>query len=163
MSKREDVDLKINMLRQIRTTLTKLIDACPGKGALEFCSILGAMEPPEHTDSKLEGTKWKAKERHIMRTVRKFLLHLTVLAILFAGNIQAWAASVHSFKVDGLACPFCSYGVEKQLKAIPGVSGIKISIKTSTVTVTMKDGMKLTKTQADRAVKAAGFTMRNFR
>ena len=100
---------------------------------------------------------------NIMKAIRKYLLHLTVLAILFAGNIQAWAGSVHSFKVDGLACPFCSYGIEKQLKAIPGVSGIRISIKTSTVTVTMKDGTKLTQVQADRAVKAAGFTMRNFR
>ena len=98
-----------------------------------------------------------------MRTVRKYLLHLTVLAFLFAGNIQIWAASVHSFKVDGLACPFCSYGVEKQLKAIPGVSAVKISIKTSTVTVTMKNGTKLTKAQASKAVKDAGFKMRNFR
>jgi mercuric ion binding protein len=98
-----------------------------------------------------------------MRTVSKYLLHLTVLAMLFSGSVQVWAAGVYSFKVDGLACPFCSYGVEKQLKAIPGVRDIKISIKTSTVTVTMKDGTKLTKAQADRAVKAAGFSMRNFR
>jgi len=61
LSKREDVDLKIKRLRQIRNTLTKLIDACPGKGALEFCSILSAMEPPEHTDSKPEGTKRKRR------------------------------------------------------------------------------------------------------
>ncbi len=83
--------------------------------------------------------------------------------MLFAGTIQAWAASVHKFQVDGLACPFCSYGVEKQLKAITGVSSIKISIKTSTVTVTMKDGTRLTRAQADQAVKDAGFTMRDFR
>jgi len=61
LSKREDVDLKIKRLRQIRNTLTKLIDACPGKGALEFCSILSAMEPPEHTDYKPEGTKRKRR------------------------------------------------------------------------------------------------------
>ena len=77
--------------------------------------------------------------------------------------IGAAAAGVYKFKVDGLACPFCSYGVEKQLKAIPGVSGVKVSIKTSTVTVTMKRGTKLTKAQASRSVKDAGFTMRNFR
>lgn len=98
-----------------------------------------------------------------MNAIRKYLFHSTVLAMLFAGTLQAWAASVHSFKVDGLACPFCSYGVEKQLKAIPGVRGIRISIKTSTVTVTMKEGTKLTRAQADRAVKNAGFKMRNFR
>ncbi len=56
LSKREDVDLKINKLRHIRTSLTNLIDACPGKGALEFCSILGTMEPPGHTGSQPERT-----------------------------------------------------------------------------------------------------------
>ena len=95
--------------------------------------------------------------------IRKSLLGLAFTAILLAGSLDAWAASVHSFKVDGLACPFCSYGVEKQLKSIPGVSSVKISVKTSTVTVTMKDGKKLTKAQAGKAVKAAGFAMRNFR
>jgi len=98
-----------------------------------------------------------------MRTIRKCRFYFAVLAVIFAGTVQAWAASVHSFKVDGLACPFCSYGVEKQLKAIPGVSGVKVSIKTGTVTVTMKNGTRLTKTQAGRAVKDAGFKMRNFR
>ena len=98
-----------------------------------------------------------------MKTIRKYLFHLTLLAMLFAGTAGAWAKSIYSFKVDGLACPFCSYGVEKQLKAIPGVKGVKVSIKTSTVTVTMKDGTKLTKAQADRAVKNAGFKMRSFR
>ncbi len=98
-----------------------------------------------------------------MKAIRKTLFLLAVPVIVFAGTIQAWAAGVHSFKVDGLACPFCSYGVEKQLKAIPGVRGVKISIKTSTVTVTMKNGAELTKAQASRAVKNAGFSMRNFR
>lgn len=96
--------------------------------------------------------------------IGKHLLRLAVIALVLAGGLEAWAAgAAHSFQVDGLACPFCSYGVEKQLRAIPGVSGIKISIKTGTVTVTMKDGAKLTRAQADRAVKDAGFTMRNFR
>ncbi len=86
-----------------------------------------------------------------------------LLAVLFTTTIQAWATPVHSFKVDGLACPFCSYGVEKQLIAIPGVRDVKVSIKTSLVTVTMKDGAELTKAQASKAVKDAGFIMRNFK
>jgi MerR family transcriptional regulator, copper efflux regulator len=43
LGKRDDVDLKIRRLKRIRKTLTKLIDACPGKGALESCSIIEAM------------------------------------------------------------------------------------------------------------------------
>lgn len=97
-------------------------------------------------------------------SIRKFALLVFLSALLLAAGIRPGAAAaVHSFQVDGLACPFCSYGVEKQLKAIPGVNGVKVSIKSGTVTVTMKDGAKLTRAQADKAVKAAGFTMRNFR
>jgi len=43
LSKRDDVDFKIKRLRRIRKTLTKLIDACPGEGALGSCSIIDAM------------------------------------------------------------------------------------------------------------------------
>ena len=95
---------------------------------------------------------------------RKCLLGLALVAFLLASGVQAWAAgAVHRFQVDGLACPFCSYGIEKQLQAIPGVKEVSISINTGTVTVSMAEGTKLTKARANRAVKAAGFTMRNFK
>ena len=95
---------------------------------------------------------------------RKRLLGLALGALVFAGSVQVWAAgAVRRFQVDGLACPFCSYGIEKQLKAIPGVKAVSISIKTSTVTVSMTEGAKLTRERANHAVQAAGFTMRNFR
>lgn len=61
LDKREDVDLKIKRLRRLRGTLTKLIDACPGEGALDSCSIIDAMGPPEHTDSKPNGTNGKRR------------------------------------------------------------------------------------------------------
>ena len=52
---------------------------------------------------------------------RKRLLGLALVALVLASSVQAWAAgAVHRFQVDGLACPFCSYGIEKQLNAIPG-------------------------------------------
>ena len=95
---------------------------------------------------------------------RKRLLGLALVALVLTSSVQAWAAgAVHRFQVDGLACPFCSYGIEKQLKAIPGVKAVSISIKTGTVTVSMAEGEKLTRAQANHAVKAAGFTMRNFK
>lgn len=52
LSKRDDVDLKIKRLRRIRATLTKLIDACPGKGALVSCSIIEALEPNGRAEVK---------------------------------------------------------------------------------------------------------------
>ncbi len=42
--KRDEVNSKIKKLKALHKTLTALIDACPGKGAVTFCSILNALE-----------------------------------------------------------------------------------------------------------------------
>lgn len=61
LAKRDDVDFKIKRLRRIRATLTKLIDACPGKGALEYCSIIEAMEPSARVDAEPGRTNGKRR------------------------------------------------------------------------------------------------------
>lgn len=70
----------------------------------------------------------------------------------------------HSYKivVDGLACPFCAYGIEKQINEIKGVQNIQTDIASETVTVTMAPGATLTKDAAAKAVKDAGFTLHKF-
>lgn len=65
--------------------------------------------------------------------------------------------------VEGLACPFCAYGIEKQIQSISGVDLVQTDIATETVTVTMKPGVVLAKAVAARAIKRAGFTMHGFR
>lgn len=67
-----------------------------------------------------------------------------------------------SLQVDGLACPFCTYGIEKRLNAIDGIEHIKIDIALGRVTVTMRAGKTLDEATAGKAVAAAGFTMRSF-
>ncbi len=92
-----------------------------------------------------------------------------LLAALFASLVvmsginAALAGSVHKLKVDGLACPYCSYGIEKQLSGLAGVKSVRVSVGTGTVTVIMKDGATLSRAAAARAVANAGFTMRSFR
>ncbi len=61
LRKREDVDAKIEQLMQIRETLDTLIDACPGKGTLEFCSILAVLQSDERSGSEQQRTKGNAK------------------------------------------------------------------------------------------------------
>ena len=41
--KLEDVSIKIDNLKSIRKALEMLINACPGKGSVRKCSILGAI------------------------------------------------------------------------------------------------------------------------
>ena len=95
-------------------------------------------------------------------TVIGNVLRIGVFLALAAGT-QAWAAKVYKIGVDGLACPFCAYGVEKYLKAVPGVKSLHISINAGIITVTMGDGATLSRDVARQVIRKSGFTMRSFR
>lgn len=95
---------------------------------------------------------------------RPLLLAVLLASLVVTSGINAArAGSVHKIKVDGLACPYCSYGIEKQLSAVAGVELVRVSVNSGTVTVIMKDGATLSRAAAARAVANAGFTMRSFR
>ena len=75
----------------------------------------------------------------------------------------AWAAAAsYRLQVDGLACPFCAYGIEKKLTALEGVDKVETHLKEGAVIVTMADGAALDEATAKRAVEAAGFTLNGF-
>ena len=69
---------------------------------------------------------------------------------------------VYKLYVDGLACPFCAYGVEKKVTGLKGVRKIEIDIDAGIVAVTMVDGATLDEAAAKRAVDQAGFSLRRF-
>ena len=91
-----------------------------------------------------------------------------VLVAVFVGAVWAGAVAaqgarpIYTLQADGVACPFCAYGIEKQLGAIEGVEAVETDIKSGTVIVTMQDGATLDETTARKAVEAAGFTLRAF-
>ena len=84
-------------------------------------------------------------------------------AALPAPATAAAAQAIYTLQADGLACPFCAYGIEKQLTRIDGVESVETDVKSGTVVITMKPGATLDEADANRAVEAAGFTMREFR
>ncbi len=87
------------------------------------------------------------------------LLALAVMALPADAGAEP---IVYRLTVDGLACPFCAYGVEKQLSTLEGVSGIEIDIRSGHVTLKMTDGNTLDEKAAREAVEAAGFSLRGF-
>ncbi len=96
-------------------------------------------------------------------TVWRALLGAVVVITLLAAPIHAQQKRpIYTLQADGLACPFCAYGIEKQLSAIEGVVTVETDIKLGTVTVTMQPGSSLAEDAARKAVEAAGFTMRGF-
>jgi copper chaperone CopZ len=84
------------------------------------------------------------------------------LALLFVTTAALAAGPSYRIGVDGLACPFCAYGIEKKLNAIAGVEHLETLIEDGTVRVTMQDGMTLDEAAAREAVKSAGFSLRKF-
>ncbi len=99
-------------------------------------------------------------EANSMRKRIGALLCALALAWTAAG---VWAAGAsYRLHVDGLACPFCAYGIEKKLTALDGVDKVETHIKEGAVIVTMKDGASLDEATAEQAVEAAGFTLDRF-
>ena len=96
--------------------------------------------------------------------MRTRLLRTFIITVGLALASATAFAGVHQYRlqVDGLACPFCAYGIEKKLNATKGVKAIKIDINSGTVTVTMETGASLSEAQAGQIVKDAGFTLGRF-
>ena len=91
------------------------------------------------------------------------IIRAAVVALALLLPATAFAAQTrYQLQVDGLACPFCAYGIEKALNRTEGVKDIAVDIDAGTVTVTMADDAKMTKDQASRIVEDAGFTLRRF-
>jgi len=76
-------------------------------------------------------------------------------------SMPLWASSTHyEMRVDGLACPYCAYGIEKKLKAIDGVQDIDVDLNAGVVRVDVSDGVELTEPAMQQLFNDAGFTLR---
>ena len=67
----------------------------------------------------------------------------------------------YELRVDGLACPFCAYGIEKKLNAIDGVDEVVIDLNSGLVTVGVTEGVVLNDSQMTELFNDAGFTYRS--
>ncbi|MCZ6833615.1 MAG: heavy metal-associated domain-containing protein [Acidobacteria bacterium] len=61
-------------------------------------------------------------------------------------------------KVDGLTCPFCAHGLEKNLKKIPGVMDLEILVDEGTATLIYAPDHTIDFDTIRKAVRRGGFT-----
>jgi len=66
-------------------------------------------------------------------------------------------------RVDGLACPYCAYGIEKKFLGVDSVARIDIDLERGVVIVEGKEGLDLPEELVRRLVKESGFTYRSIR
>ncbi|MFB6262454.1 MAG: heavy-metal-associated domain-containing protein [Bradymonadaceae bacterium] len=85
---------------------------------------------------------------------------LFLVGLLFAGPALA-QIDQYTVGVDGMACPFCAYGIEKKLKALEGVSSLEIHIEKGTVDVSVGEGKTVTPDDIQTAIQEAGFELRD--
>ncbi len=85
-----------------------------------------------------------------------------LFALLMAWSLTAWAGNTqYTMRVDGMACPYCAYGIEKKLKAIEGIQEIDIDLDKGLVIVIGNESVSLSDEQMKTLFQDAGFTFRN--
>ncbi len=89
---------------------------------------------------------------------RRLGLIALVMALGVSTASMARAADV-VLRVDGLACPFCAFGIEKKLMDVPAVAGMDILLNDGKVIVELREGERLDAVALNRAVEDAGFTL----
>jgi len=85
-----------------------------------------------------------------------------LVPLLLLWSLAAIAAGTqYVMRVDGLACPYCAYGIEKKLNEIDGVENLDVDLDKGLVTVNVREGVELTEPQMVRLFNDAGFTYRS--
>ncbi len=96
-----------------------------------------------------------------MKLIRSLLV--VALSVGFVAGPALAAVEHVSVRVDGLACPFCAYNIEKRVKTIDGVARdarIVTSVEKGMATFPWKAGVAFDPEVVRKAIKEAGFTPR---
>lgn len=93
-------------------------------------------------------------------TIPTLLLSIVMAAgpqVLLAAEAEKPAARTVAVQVEGLACPFCVYGLERQFGRLKGVERADVDLGEGKATLRLKPGAKVTRAQIREAVRKAGF------
>ncbi|MCH7880448.1 MAG: heavy-metal-associated domain-containing protein [Proteobacteria bacterium] len=92
---------------------------------------------------------------------------MKIRSFIFAATIILWsipsfaAGTQYDIRVDGLACPFCAYGIEKKFIGTEGVESVDIDIKNGLVIVKTREGKSFGEDQLKSIIDDTGFTMKS--
>ena len=81
-----------------------------------------------------------------------FLINLFLIPVAYSRFLSVTVA------VDGMACPFCAYGVEKKLKKVVGVGSISIDMESGKATLTAAEDSSIDLPGVPVAIRKSGFT-----
>ena len=93
---------------------------------------------------------------------KNFIAALFCLVLIFVSGSELLAKDKTQkaiIKVEGLYCPFCSYGLEKQVKKIDGFKSVQINVKEGTAEIEFMPGVEISEKDILTAVEDAGFDL----
>ena len=85
---------------------------------------------------------------------------LVTFALLWSSFSFA-AGTQYNLRVDGLACPFCAYGIEKKFTRTEGVKSVDIDLQKGLVIVKTVDGKTFREDELKTIIHDTGFTMKS--
>ncbi len=92
---------------------------------------------------------------------------MKVFLLVFVTSLFGWSASSlassnqYNLRVDGLACPFCAYGIEKEFTRTKGVVKVDIDMVNGLVIVTTSTDKTFAEAELSEIINNAGFTMKS--
>lgn len=83
-----------------------------------------------------------------------------ILVTLLWLSVPAWSADqeVLDIGVSGLACPFCAYSLEKNLRKLPEVDCAEVNLAENSARVVIKADHEFDLERIKQAIVNAGFT-----
>ena len=85
------------------------------------------------------------------------------LFFLFTSSINAQIKEEKriyvKIEIMGLACPFCAFGMEKELKKVAGVDDVEIELKAGLAYISTPIEQRPTKERLEKIIADAGFTV----
>ncbi len=78
---------------------------------------------------------------------------MTIASIVLLASISQAQISQVTVKVDGLACAFCAYGLQKGLKRVEGVQDVKVHVDAGKAELQFKKGVSAGLEEIAPAVK----------
>jgi len=88
--------------------------------------------------------------------MKKLLILISLL--MLAPSLHAESNKVMELSVTGMTCPFCAYGIEKNLKKLPGVKQAEVSLEKNKARVIMEPGQSPNEASIREAITNSGFT-----
>lgn len=93
----------------------------------------------------------------------RYLTYMLAIGALLFGAAPFAAEQTYQLRVDGLACPYCAYGIEKAFMERDGVEHVGIDFQQGQVIVHTERNVEFSEKQLRTIVNDAGFTLRGIK